>query len=249
MTTLKEFEEALRAAGNTEALEILDKLRDRDRATRSIRPARRLTGRKMTPELAAEILHLHQTTDMTQQEIAFQLGINQGRVNEVIKRGKWLDGDPNAPEAISRDKAKERAREGVGFEPREAKAGKSRKKAKAEAAVIAPEEAALEATVPEETPAVETSVTEAPVAEAPVIEPTAEAAAPELPAPEAQSQPPEAQPPEAQTPEAQAAEARAAELPPPEPQSAEAPATEPKPDRKKKPAKKKPSQQLLFDGL
>jgi len=118
MATLKEFEEALKAAGNTAALEILDKLRERDRANRSIRPARRLTGRKMTPELAAEILHLHATTPMTQQEIAFQLGVNQGRVNEVIKRGKWLDGDPTAPEAVARDKAVDRAKRGVGIAPR-----------------------------------------------------------------------------------------------------------------------------------
>ncbi|PWC45887.1 RNA polymerase subunit sigma-70 [Azospirillum sp. TSO22-1] len=118
MATLKEFEEALKAAGNTAALEILERLRERDRANRSIRPARRLTGRKMTPELAAEILHLHHTTQMTQQEIAFQLGVNQGRVNEVIKRGKWLDGDPAAPEAVARDKAVDRAKRGVGIAPR-----------------------------------------------------------------------------------------------------------------------------------
>ncbi|WP_448203549.1 sigma factor-like helix-turn-helix DNA-binding protein [Azospirillum sp. sgz302134] len=120
MTTLKEFEEALKAAGNEAALETLNTLRARDRANRSIRPARRLVGRKMTPELAAEILRLHRTTDMTQQEIAFSLGVNQGRVNEVIKRGKWLDGDPNAPEAIARDNAKERAKAGVGIAPRRA---------------------------------------------------------------------------------------------------------------------------------
>ncbi len=124
MATLKEFEEALKAAGNAAALEILEKLRDRDRANRSIRPARRLTGRKMTPELAAEILHLHHTTDMTQQEIAFQLGVNQGRVNEVIKRGKWLDGDPAAPEAVARDKAVARAKAGVGVRPAAGKAAK-----------------------------------------------------------------------------------------------------------------------------
>jgi hypothetical protein len=47
---------------------------------------------------------------MTQQEIAFKVGVNQGRVNEVIKRGKWLDDDPNAPEAIARDRAKARLR-------------------------------------------------------------------------------------------------------------------------------------------
>ncbi len=174
MTTLKEFEEALKAANNTEALEILDKLRARDRANRTIRPARRLTGRKMTPELAAEILHLHHTTDMTQQEIAFQLGVNQGRVNEVIKRGKWLDGDPNAPEAVARDQAKERAKDGVGFAPRPPRKKKAAKP-KAEPEAVAPEAAAPEPVPPE------------PVAVEPVpVEPTA--ASPEEPA----APPPEA---------------------------------------------------------
>ncbi|CAO3434081.1 sigma factor-like helix-turn-helix DNA-binding protein [Azospirillum doebereinerae] len=118
MATLKEFEDALTAAGNTEALAILQSLRERDRATRSVRPARRLTGRKMTPELASEVLYLHRNTEMTQQEIAFRLGVNQGRVNEVIKRGKWLDGDPASPEAVARDKAVKRAEKGVGIAPR-----------------------------------------------------------------------------------------------------------------------------------
>src|SRR5215212_8481343 len=90
------------------ALALLHKLKERDRATRTIRPARRIAGKKMTPELAREILELNRTTDMTQQEIAFRLGVNQGRVNEVIKRGKWLTGDPASEEAISRDKAKAR---------------------------------------------------------------------------------------------------------------------------------------------
>ena len=109
MTTLKEFEEALREQGMRQALSILERLRARDRAKRSIAPARRIAGRKMTAELAARILELHETTAMTQQEIAFQLGVNQGRVNEVIKRGKWLTDDPNAPEAVARDKALARA--------------------------------------------------------------------------------------------------------------------------------------------
>ncbi|MBF9196751.1 sigma factor-like helix-turn-helix DNA-binding protein [Microvirga terrestris] len=108
MTTLKEFEDALREQGMNMALAILQKLRDRDRTKRSVAPARRIAGRKMTPELARRILELHATTEMTQQEIAFQLGVNQGRVNEVIKRGKWLDENPAAPEAIARDKAKAR---------------------------------------------------------------------------------------------------------------------------------------------
>ncbi len=108
MTTLKEFEDALREQGMHMALAILHKLRERDRTKRSVAPARRIAGRKMTPELARRILELHGTTEMTQQEIAFQLGVNQGRVNEVIKRGKWLDDNPAAPEAIARDKAKAR---------------------------------------------------------------------------------------------------------------------------------------------
>ena len=108
MTTLKQFEEALRAQGMNMALAILEKIRKEEKKTRSITPARRVAGRKMTPELARKILELHTTTDMTQQEIAFQLGINQGRVNEVVKRGKWLTEDPQSEEAQARDKAKAR---------------------------------------------------------------------------------------------------------------------------------------------
>lgn len=108
MTTLKEFEDALREQGMNMALAILEKLRERDRANRTIRPARRIAGKKMTPELARRIIELNQTTEMTQQEIAFQLGVNQGRVNEVLKRGKWLQENPNSEEAITRDRAKAR---------------------------------------------------------------------------------------------------------------------------------------------
>lgn len=108
MTTLKEFEEALREQGMNMALAILQRLRERDRTRRSMAPARRIAGKKMTPELAREILELHATTEMTQQEIAFKLAVNQGRVNEVIKRGKWLQDDPSAPEAVARDRAKAR---------------------------------------------------------------------------------------------------------------------------------------------
>ena len=108
MTTLKEFEEALREQGMDSALAVLEKLKERDRAKRSVAPARRVTGRKMTPDLAQQIVILHENTKMTQQEIAFKLGVNQGRVNEVIKRGKWLSDDPNSEEAKARDKAKAR---------------------------------------------------------------------------------------------------------------------------------------------
>jgi len=108
VTTLKEFEDALREQGMHMALAILQKLRERDRVSRSVAPARRIAGRKMTPDLARRILELHASTEMTQQEIAFELGVNQGRVNEVIKRGKWLSEDPEAPEAVARDRAKDR---------------------------------------------------------------------------------------------------------------------------------------------
>ena len=110
LATLKQFEEALRAQGMNMALAILEKMRKEEKKTRSIAPARRVSGRKMTPELARKILELHSTTDMTQQEIAFQLGVNQGRVNEVLKRGKWLTEDPQSEEAQARDKAKARMR-------------------------------------------------------------------------------------------------------------------------------------------
>lgn len=118
MTTLKEFEDALREQGLTSALDVLEKLKQRDRAQRSLSPARRITGRKMTPEIAHRIVDLHKGTKMTQQEIAFKLGVNQGRVNEVIKRGKWLTDDPSSPEALARDRALERARNALRRKPR-----------------------------------------------------------------------------------------------------------------------------------
>lgn len=127
MATLKEFEDALREQGMHMALAILERLRERDRAKRSIAPARRLTGRKMTPDLARTILEMHSATNMTQQEIAFQLGVNQGRVNEVIKRGKWLSDDPEAPEQVAREKALARMDRGIGIKPRPA-AGRGRGK-------------------------------------------------------------------------------------------------------------------------
>ncbi len=105
MPTLKEFEEALKAQGMRQALAILEKLRERDRKARKAAAPRRIAGVKMTTDLALRILELHKTTSMTQQEIAFELGVNQGRVNEVIKRGKWLTDDENAPERLERDKA------------------------------------------------------------------------------------------------------------------------------------------------
>ncbi|EWY40493.1 RNA polymerase subunit sigma-70 [Skermanella stibiiresistens SB22] len=134
MTTLKEFEDALREQGMEPALAILEKLKERDRAKRTVAPARRITGKKMTPELAREIVDLHERTKMTQQEIAFKVGVNQGRVNEVIKRGKWLSGDPQSPEARARDEALDRAARGVGKAARPEKAAKAEKRTTVKAA-------------------------------------------------------------------------------------------------------------------
>ncbi|NAZ36975.1 RNA polymerase subunit sigma-70 [Rubellimicrobium sp. CFH 75288] len=123
MATLREFEEALRAQGMKGALRILDKLRQRDRLRREAAAApRRVAGQRMTPALARRILEMHRTTAMTQQEIAFALGVNQGRVNEVVKHGKWLSGDPQAPEARERDRALARARGGDRGRPRPGRA-------------------------------------------------------------------------------------------------------------------------------
>ncbi|WP_114857098.1 hypothetical protein [Azospirillum brasilense] len=230
MATLKEFEEALKTAGNTEALEILGKLRERDKAQRSIRPARRVVGKKMTPELAAQILELHRTTDMTQQEIAFQLSVNQGRVNEVIKRGKWLNDDPNAPEAVARDKAKARVKDGVGIEPRPARP-KKKKAAQPVAEPVEPVEAEVAPSV--EAPPVEAAPVEALAAVAPADPEPVEAASP-APAPEVAPLERVEMALEADSPDK-----TAAEKVPPEKAAKE----------KKKKRKAEPPAQLLFDGL
>lgn len=238
MATLKEFEDALKAAGNTAALEILESLRARDRSQRSIRPARRLTGRKMTPELAAEILHLHETTNMTQQEIAFQLGVNQGRVNEVIKRRKWLTEDAAAPEAQARDMGKQRAKEGVGVAPRRP----PRKKKAAQ-----PEAEAMPEVVPELAPGLAPEIAE-PVT--PVAEVEPEAAPEPASAPEPEPEPEPAPPQEAPEPAAELPMPMAApELPVEQPAKAEG-----KPKRKSAPRKqgkapKAPEMPLFKDLL
>jgi hypothetical protein len=49
LTTLKEFETALREQGMNMALAILEKLKERDQAIRTVRVRRRIAGKKMTP--------------------------------------------------------------------------------------------------------------------------------------------------------------------------------------------------------
>jgi len=126
VTTLKEFEDALREQGMLMALAVLETLRAKDRARRPPASApRRVAGRKMTPDLARRILELHANTTMSQQEIAFELGVNQGRVNEVVKHRRWLSDDPGAPERAARDRALARIGKPVRARPQ---AGRKRPK-------------------------------------------------------------------------------------------------------------------------
>ncbi len=110
MATLKEFEEALREHGMHMALALLERLREREPADPHHPPGPPPHGPEDDARTRRQIQELHAATGMTQQEIAFKVGVNQGRVNEVLKRGKWLDDDPHAPEAVARDRAKARMR-------------------------------------------------------------------------------------------------------------------------------------------
>lgn len=85
--TLKDFEAELIRLGMTDALDLLARLRGP--AKRIAKPRQRVSLR-MTPQRAREVLDMHRNTIMTQCQIARALGVNQGRVNEVIKQGKWL---------------------------------------------------------------------------------------------------------------------------------------------------------------
>jgi hypothetical protein len=87
MMTLKDFERELTRLGMTDALDLLAKMRGP--AKRIAKPRHRVSL-PMTPERARETLDMHHNTIMTQCQIARALGVNQGRVNEVIKQGKWL---------------------------------------------------------------------------------------------------------------------------------------------------------------
>lgn len=57
---------------------------------------RRGRGPALTAALAARIKRLWADTDLTQHDIAAQLGINQGRVSEVINGVRFSDVTPEA---------------------------------------------------------------------------------------------------------------------------------------------------------
>ena len=85
--TLRDFEKELIRLGMTDALDLLSRMRG---PAKLIAAPRRRVSLPMTQERAREVLDMHHNTIMTQCQIARCLGVNQGRVNEVIKRGKWL---------------------------------------------------------------------------------------------------------------------------------------------------------------
>jgi hypothetical protein len=85
--TLKDFEAELTRLGMAGALEVLARMRGKPKRNS---PPRRRVSLPMTPERAREALDMHNNTTMTQCQIARALGVNQGRVNEVVKEGRWL---------------------------------------------------------------------------------------------------------------------------------------------------------------
>lgn len=85
--TLKDFEAELTRLGMTDALDLLARMRG---PAKRIAAPRRRVSLPMTPERAREALDMHNGTIMTQCQIARALGVNQGRVNEVITKGRWL---------------------------------------------------------------------------------------------------------------------------------------------------------------
>ena len=57
------------------------------------------TSRRMTPTIAATIKRLHRDTDLPQHEIAALVGVNQGRVNEVINGKRFAEVAPEPASA------------------------------------------------------------------------------------------------------------------------------------------------------
>lgn len=55
-----------------------------------------MTGKKnvLTPEVAAKIKKLAATTDLYQHEIAALVGVNQGRVSEVLSGKRFAEVSP-----------------------------------------------------------------------------------------------------------------------------------------------------------
>lgn len=82
MAGIRQFEIFCINNHKTEALQALD---DFLATRRPNRPKRQKSvSRPITPEVRNEVLELWKTSELTQAEIGMFLGINQGRVNEIV---------------------------------------------------------------------------------------------------------------------------------------------------------------------
>jgi len=79
------FTEAVRVLTEAGQLEAVRVLKDHKESKRKQGVQRRAaTSRKMSAKLKEEIWELHTTTEMTNSQIAAVLGVNQGRISEVV---------------------------------------------------------------------------------------------------------------------------------------------------------------------
>ena len=56
---------------------------------------KRKASPSVTKEMAAKIKFLHKTPGLYQHQIAAELGVNQGRVSEVLTGKRWPEVDPS----------------------------------------------------------------------------------------------------------------------------------------------------------
>jgi hypothetical protein len=79
---IRQFVDWCRRHGKWPIIEAVEEFRAT--AIKPNRPARKKVSPKITGEVASEIKRLHATTRLTQHEIAAKVGVNPGRVAEVL---------------------------------------------------------------------------------------------------------------------------------------------------------------------
>ncbi len=84
MAGIIQFQTFCEAHDEVDALMALARFR---KSRRPNRPARAPTSVAVTPHICKMVLHYHAATSLAQHEIAALLGINQGRVNEILNDG------------------------------------------------------------------------------------------------------------------------------------------------------------------
>lgn len=82
MAGIRQFEAYCIAQNKKDALAVLKEFRTTVKPNRKPRPA---TSQFVSQAIRANIFHLNNSTDLSQHEIATRLGVNQGRVNEVLQ--------------------------------------------------------------------------------------------------------------------------------------------------------------------